>query len=162
MITNLANYVKRYLRWAQFELSNEFASYKWRLWIDIIFNALYTGTSIFFIFKQRSDVVVLALNLICLFRELIDTTIRASEITKIKRAHIKSRYRVEVNSHYHIKAIILGAMGFLAFSILGILMSEDIADTSIVTKIFASITILSVFFSNCENNAVTAYNAYVR
>ena len=144
--------LRKYLKRRNFKMGSEMSQYKKRLLLDFIAALVYGTVSVVLICIQEAALVVLGLNILCIFRALMSTTISASEVTKkMEGAEVDKT----CSSHYREKAILLGAFFFFAVVILVLLLF----DFSIVfTKVFASLAI-GVTFLNDTDNIICAYNA---
>ena len=167
----VGEYFKRYLKWFGFALE-ENARFGLRIWADSIAAATYSAVSIVLIVVQKADLVVLGLNILCLFRATINSTICASEVTNmIRKADIESK--CTVNNHYRTRGAVL-LLSLLYTSLLWIILSfsksagqlyyESEAGTALIwlIKAFASLAILFVLYNDLENNLVHAYGAYIK
>lgn len=155
----LGKFLKKYLAWAGFDLKEQKARFVIRLFFDFIAAVVYSGVSIWLIIVQQADLVVLGLNILCLLRAVISSTISASEVTN-KSKNIDIESNCEKNSHYHKKAEFLAITFFYATMVWAALLYEG-NESSILIKLFASLAIGTVLINDIENMIACAYNATV-
>lgn len=159
-IKRLSATPKKYLEWAGFDVYEQKAKFVRRSFADVIVALIYSSVSILLIVMQQADIIVLGLNILCLFRALISNTVSASEVTIKKNQLSDIEKKHERNSHYHNKARILATLLFFIVIIWWVLIYEKNFSTLLI-KIFAGIAIFAVFLNDCEDNVVYAYNASI-
>lgn len=148
---------KEHLIWANFDLGLQVPRYKKRLWIDSFAILAYTIISIEEIWRQNADMVVLLLNILCLFRALIKNTIDAADVTKLKsKTQIEGNY--VKHNYYHLRICITGVAFAMAAAIYATLFIES---SNMVTKMLATLSILIVCINDIDNTIIYAYDAGV-
>lgn len=150
---------RNYLEWAGFVLKEQKARFLIRIVVEIIAATAYSVISIALIAMQRADTVVLGLNILCVLRALLSNTVCASEVT-IKSQTSDIECKREKNSHYHIKAKLLTVFWLMIVITWTVLIYEKNA-TTILIKIFASLSVGAVCLNDWENALVLAYNASI-
>lgn len=160
---------KKYLVQVGFVLNEPRAHFVKRLFSDTLAAAIYSITSIVLIMIQKADLVVLALNILCLFRATMHNTICATKITD-KSQSVGIDKQKCAKYYYHIKAAVLASTFFfdtLVFCIILYDKTFNISDASpqnnftLFIKIFASIPIILVLCNDIENNLICAYDATI-
>ena len=148
---------KRYLEFVGFSCQKE-CRFKFRLLFDGIVSLIYTIISIIVIIYQKADFIVLGLNILCILRATINSTISASEVTiKLKKTSLEKR--CIQNNHYHIKTIVLSCIFVLSVIVWVILVYEN--NKSLLIKTFSCISIIIMFLDDLEKKFIFAYNAII-
>lgn len=148
---------KAHLIWANFELGLDEPRYKRRLWVDSFAVLAYSLTSIVEIWQQNADMIVLVLNILCLFRALLKNTMDAADATKTKcKTPINGNHAK--HNYYHLKVGITGIAFAMASAICVALFIES---SNIVTKLLATIAIFVVCMNDIDNTVIYAYDANI-
>ncbi|MCI8370871.1 MAG: hypothetical protein HFI75_00455 [Lachnospiraceae bacterium] len=148
---------KAHLIWANFELRLDEPRYKIRLWVDSFAILAYTIISIVEIWRQNADMIVLLLNILCLFRALLKNTMDAADSTKLKyKTPIEGNHAK--HNYYHLKVGITGIAFAMAAAICAALFIES---SNMVTKLLATISIFVVCMNDIDNTVIYAYDADV-
>lgn len=158
-LNRILTFPKSYLEWAGFHIKELKPRFLVRICADAVAAMTYSFVSIAFIWIQKADLVVFGLNLLCLFRAMINNTILASEVTS-KRKKTDITQKQKTNKYYHVKAGFLMVCFVFSVVIWTILIYES-NNTTILIRFFASVSILLVLINDGENMAVCAYNASI-
>ncbi len=152
--------LRRYLEWANFNIiRNTTPKYQIPLLVDFLAAFLYTAVSIILIWKQEASTIVYLLNILCLFRALMNNIINASKVTDSNiDVDVETYKKHEGNSHYHNKVTLLGTIFFMAMLLLILLLKEP---SDCIIKTFASLFIAVVFINDCEDIIICAYGAEI-
>lgn len=152
---------KNYLKWANFTLGQEVPRYNKILLADAIAALIYSVVSIFLIWKQEADEIVLGLNILCVIRTIISNKLSAFEITNSRTIDDRSGNY----SHYHNEALSMCVVAVFSIIIWFLLILEymNVIPASVtgmlLMKITATIAILIVLGSEWEDMIVYAYKA---
>ncbi len=151
---------KQHLQLLGFILEREKARFRGLLFFDVIVALIYSGCSIYLIAKQKADLIVLGLNILCLLRATINNAIKSSEITnKYKTADIAQK--VKNFSYYHIKTAVLASF-FVSDVIVWVVLSSEPNNITELIKILTYIAIGLVWLNDWENASVYAYSADIK
>lgn len=148
---------KAHLIWANFELGFDEPRYKRVLWIDSFTILAYTIVSIVEIWRQNADMIVLLLNILCLFRALLKNAMDAADATELKyKTSIEGNHAK--HNYYHLKVGMTGIAFAMAVVICAALFIES---SNMVTKLLATISIFVVCINDIDNIVIYAYGADV-
>lgn len=155
----ISTFPKSYLEWAGFSIKALKPRFLGRISADAVAAMIYSFASVVLIWIQHADLVVFGLNILCLFRAIINNTILASEVT-LKSKNPDIAHKQKKNRYYHVKAGFLITCFVFSVVIWTVLLYEG-NNTTILIRFFASISILLVLINDSENMAVCAYNASI-
>lgn len=159
-IKKILECLRKYLISKGFTLKEEKPRCCFAILLDTIIAIIYTIISIGLILLQKSDILILILNLFCLGRALINNIIYASQLTKkIKDADIENKHIVK-NEYYHSRAKQLGIILAISFAGAFILKLEGNEKTAII-KLFACTASVAILWNDCQNNLICAYGASI-
>lgn len=154
---------KQYLKWANFTLGSETPRYCNILWSDAMFAFIYSAVSLVLIWIQGTDVVALGLNILCMFRAMLNNRLNEYKVVELSNIENNSiKY-----SHYHTEAIVIcvaiiySAVVWVVFMLNFIKAMSLSSSETIIIKIFTTIAILIVFASDLEDIIVEAFSATV-
>ncbi len=159
---------KNHLKRAHFTLGQETLKHNRIVWIDIFFAFVYSLVSLYSIWTQKVDVIVLGLNILCVIRAIISNELSACKITDLieTSGNIENTYAGGYN-HYHYEAIgmclttVYSIIVWLVLLLATINVNTSSKELICICRIFASITIFIVFVSEFEDILVYAYDAKV-
>lgn len=152
--------VQSYLRKVGFTIRNEKPKYVKRLWSDGIAAIIYSVVSIVLICFEEADVIVLMLNILCLFRATISNTISASQVTCRNDEVDIADQQGKVYKYYHLKATAYAA-GFFFIVLAWVILLNSNGESNILIKIYSSVAIGAVLLNDIENDFVCAYEAMI-
>lgn len=148
---------KRYLERVGFTIRQNKAKYVKRLWLDGLSAIIYSAISVYMICIQEADIIVLLLNIFCLFRATINNTISASQVT-IRNDEVDITIKGKIYIYYHLKAAGY-IIGFFFMVISWVFLYASGPHPLI--KFYSIIAIGAVLFNDLENNFVCAYDAII-
>lgn len=155
IIYSIEKYCKKYLQWHKMNIQYKEAQYKKRLFCDAFFAFLYSFISIFLIWIQLADIVVMITNILNMIRSILTTSINASDANKLITIE-------NVNNHsftyYHIKsAIMITALIFACIILISLLLEFN----SLIIKIMTTMIMIIIFMNDCDDIIIQAYHATV-
>lgn len=152
----LTDLLKKHLtKCANLKLGCESARYSLRLTGNACLLLIYSMISIILLWLQSADLIVLGLNILCLFRSALTNTVNASEVNDSR-----SIDDITINryTYYHIKSAVTIVASVFAFIVWCSLVFEH---NTLLTKVMATFMILLVCANDCEDIAIYAFKATV-
>lgn len=133
------------------------------LWTDAVIAFIYSAVSVILIWLNIADIIVLGLNILCLFRAMISNKLSEYEI--IESSDIENDF--SKYSRYHIRIIIICIVTIYSILIWSIFVLKPtlvttILEIGVLIKSSTSIAILVVLGNDWEDIVIYAFDATVR
>lgn len=149
--------LEKYLLWLRLERGENTPQFVKRLWADFGVAFIYGVVNLYLTWMQRTDLVILGLNMICLFRAIIGNTINIDKM-KIDSTDPINIEHYEGNTHFHIKNYILIPFFVMANIFLGTIIAGHLDGNNEIVKWLITFLIILVFWNEGEEMLFCAYD----
>ena len=159
IIKKIASAPKSYLERVGFTIRENKAKYVKRLWGDGLAAVAFSVISIVLICFREADMIVLTLNILCLFRTMLNNTISATKIT-LRNDGVDIVDKNKNYVYYHVKAAVYAA-GLICITVAWVSLFWSEGNSNLLIKLFSILPIIAVLFNDLENDFVCAYGAII-